>query len=54
MTRLGAMGLIVPAIRSLSPASALDRANCLASSSLRKVLVRRAGRGADADMSGAI
>jgi len=54
MTRLGTVGLTVPAITVLSPASALDFANCLASASLAKVLVRRAGRGAAPDMSGAI
>jgi hypothetical protein len=51
MTRLGAVGLTVPAITVLSPASALDLAKRLASSSLLNVLVRRAGRGAHADMS---
>ena len=41
MTLLGTVGLTVPAITVLSPASALDLANCLASASLLKVAVRR-------------
>jgi hypothetical protein len=50
MTRLGTVGLTVPAIRVLSPASALDRANCLASSSLLNVSLWRLRRRAVAGM----